>query len=172
MDPIYAHAYPNNNDLPFVMNQIKFEPNHNYDYCSLPHSNVAPEEEPLTWMFWRKRRYIVVLMAFLGFFNVYALRVNLSVGIVAMTEKRPVDYGNGTIGYVSVLKQDIFNLIIYISGLQEQHFPWDSREQGLILSSFFYGYILTQFAGGYFGSRIGGNWVRFNLKQLVILLFS
>lgn len=61
---------------------------------------VAPEEEPLSWMFWRKRRYIVTMMAFFGFFNVYALRVNLSVGIVAMTELRPVEYANGTIGYV------------------------------------------------------------------------
>lgn len=42
---------------------------------------------------------------------------------------------------------------------QEQYFDWDSKERGLILSAFFYGYILTQFAGGYFGSRIGGNLV-------------
>lgn len=91
-------------------------------------------------MFWKKRRYIVVMMAFFGFFNVYSLRVNLSVGIVAMTENRTVVYPNGTIGH-------------------EQYFDWNSTEQGLILSSFFYGYILTQFLGGYFGSRIGGNWV-------------
>lgn len=43
---------------------------------------------------------MVVFMAFLGFFNVYALRVNLSVAIVAMTEVRDVDYGNGTVGQV------------------------------------------------------------------------
>lgn len=65
------------------------------------------EAVPLTWMFWKKRRYIVVLMAFLGFFNVYSLRVNLSVGIVAMTEKRPIEYENGTIGYVSGNLQSI-----------------------------------------------------------------
>lgn len=53
-------------------------------------------------------------------------------------------------------------LTIYLRVFQEQYFSWDSREQGLILSSFFYGYILTQFAGGYFGSRLGGNWV--NIK--------
>lgn len=64
-------------------------------------SGIKPEAEPLSWRFWRKRRYIVVLMAFLGFFNVYSLRVNLSVGIVAMTENRTVHYDNGTIGYVS-----------------------------------------------------------------------
>lgn len=64
-------------------------------------SAIKPEIEPLTWRFWQKRRYIVVAMAFLGFFNVYSLRVNLSVGIVAMTENRTVYYPNGTIGYVS-----------------------------------------------------------------------
>lgn len=41
-------------------------------------------------------------MIFLGLWNVYALRVNLSVGIVAMTENRTVHYSNGTIGYVSI----------------------------------------------------------------------
>lgn len=61
---------------------------------------INPELEPLTWRFWQKRRYIVTLMAFFGFFNVYALRVNLSVAIVAMTENRTVYYENGTIGYV------------------------------------------------------------------------
>lgn len=80
-------------------------------------------------------------MAFFGFFNVYSLRVNLSVGIVAMTENRTMRYENGTEYY-------------------EQYFNWSSTEQGLILSSFFYGYILTQFLGGYYGSRLGGNWVR------------
>lgn len=103
-------------------------------------TETLAEAEPLTWKFWKKRRYVVVLMAFFGFFNVYALRVNLSVAIVAMTENRTVDHGNGTITY-------------------EQDFPWDSTQKGLILSSFFYGYILTQLAGGYLGSRIGGHLV-------------
>lgn len=51
-------------------------------------------------MFWKKRRYVVVILAFFGFFNVYSLRVNLSVAIVAMTEHRPITYENGTTGYV------------------------------------------------------------------------
>lgn len=42
---------------------------------------------------------------------------------------------------------------------QEQYFDWNSKEQGLILSSFFYGYIFTQFIGGYFGAKIGGSLV-------------
>lgn len=82
-------------------------------------SYVQPEEEPLDWRFWRKRRYIVVMMAFFGFFNVYSLRVNLSVGIVAMTEMRPIEYTNGTIGYVSCDDDALYsqqsNLVVGVS---------------------------------------------------------
>ncbi len=46
------------------------------------------------------RRYLVAFLAFLGFCNVYMLRVDLSVAIVAMTNDgdggvRRVDYGRG-----------------------------------------------------------------------------
>uniref|UniRef100_A0A1L8DEA4 Sialin n=2 Tax=Nyssomyia neivai TaxID=330878 RepID=A0A1L8DEA4_9DIPT len=102
-------------------------------------SDNVPEDK-VTWMFWKKRRYVVVLMAFLGFFNVYSLRVNLSVAIVAMTEKRNVTLENGSI-------------------VEEQYFNWDSTQQGLVLSSFFYGYILTQLIGGYLGAKFGGHYV-------------
>lgn len=88
--------------------------------------------------FWRKKRYLIVLLAFFGFFNVYALRVNLSVAIVAMTENRTIEHSDGSVSY-------------------EQHFDWSSKQKGLVLSSFFYGYITTQFAGGYLGLRYGGN---------------
>ncbi|XP_023238892.1 sodium-dependent phosphate transport protein 1, chloroplastic-like [Centruroides sculpturatus] len=65
---------------------------------------------------WQKipKRHVVAVMAFWGFFNVYALRVNLSVAIVAMAE----DY------------------------------DWDTKLQGIILASFFWGYIVTQIPGG------------------------
>ena len=53
------------------------------------------------WKFWRRRRYVVAFLAFLGFFNVYALRVNLSVAIVAMTAIRNTTLSNGTTIIVS-----------------------------------------------------------------------
>lgn len=46
---------------------------------------INQEAKPLSWKFWEKRRYIVVLLAFLGYLSSYTLRVNLSVAIVAMT---------------------------------------------------------------------------------------
>jgi MFS transporter, ACS family, solute carrier family 17 (sodium-dependent inorganic phosphate cotransporter), other len=39
---------------------------------------------------------LVAFLAFLGFWNVYALRVNLSVAIVAMTSNYTVHLDNGT----------------------------------------------------------------------------
>lgn len=91
--------------------------------------------------FWRRRRYFVVAMAFCGLFNVYALRVNLSVAIVAMTENRTVVHDDGSTTY-------------------EQYFPWDSVQKGYILSSFFYGYLCTQVIGGIIAQKIGGSLVR------------
>jgi hypothetical protein len=38
----------------------------------------------------------VAALGFFGFFNVYALRVNLSVAIVAMTARKNVTLTNGT----------------------------------------------------------------------------
>jgi hypothetical protein len=33
---------------------------------------------------WKKRRYLLVLLVYFGFINVYTLRINLSVGLVGM----------------------------------------------------------------------------------------
>lgn len=48
----------------------------------------------------------MALLAFFGFFNVYALRVNLSVAVVAMTEKVETKLDNGTVVFVSICIQN------------------------------------------------------------------
>lgn len=58
-------------------------------------------------MFWQKRRYIIVLLAFLGYISNYSLRVNLSVAIVKMTEIREIVHENGTIGYVLHMQNSV-----------------------------------------------------------------
>ncbi|GLV41384.1 Major Facilitator Superfamily Transporter 9 [Carabus blaptoides fortunei] len=99
--------------------------------------NRAADLDVPSWKFWKKRRYVVACLAFFGFFNVYALRVNLSIAIVAMTEEKIILTENGTTTY--------------------KEFDWDSEMQGWLLSSFFYGYIVTQLPGGWLAARIGGN---------------
>lgn len=61
------------------------------------------------WMFWKRRRYIVVLMAFLGCLVMYAMWVAMSIAVVAMTEKRAISFQNGTVGYVSLFFFVCFN---------------------------------------------------------------
>ena len=50
----------------------------------------------------------------------------------------------------------IYLLLFYF---QSGEFNWDGDRQGLVLGSFFYGYILTQVPGGYLGERYGGKWL-------------
>lgn len=66
-----------------------------------------------TWQFWKQRRYVVALLAFFGFFNIYSLRVNLSIAIVAMTEKKSITLPNGTTSYVSISKP-LFTFLHFI----------------------------------------------------------
>lgn len=91
--------------------------------------------------FWKKRRYIVVLMVFFGFFNSYSMRVNLSVAVLAMTEPYNTTLINGT------------------SMSVEKLFDWDSTKRGLVLSSFFYGYVCTQLFGGILATKFKAHFV-------------
>ncbi|KAL1496957.1 hypothetical protein ABEB36_008000 [Hypothenemus hampei] len=96
---------------------------------------------PSKLIFWQHRRYILAIMAFFGFFNVYTLRSNLSIAIVAMTSDRYRTLDNGTEVNIG------------------PEFNWNNEIQGYILSSFFYGYITTQLLGGYLAKLYGGKLV-------------
>ncbi|XP_055691165.1 sialin-like [Lutzomyia longipalpis] len=66
------------------------------------------------------------------------LKSSLSVALVAMTKVVNVTHENGTI-------------------VQEKEFNWNSKEQGYVLSSFFYGCVCTQFLGGMLANRFRGH---------------
>ena len=53
-------------------------------------------------------RYVLCLLAFLGFFNLYALRVNLSVAMVAMVNHSAVEHGESN-NSVSECPGEVFN---------------------------------------------------------------
>ncbi|XP_073992597.1 sialin-like isoform X2 [Rhodnius prolixus] len=95
-------------------------------------------ETPIERTSWLPRRYLVALLSFFGFANIYAMRVNLSVAVVVMRDNRTLTLANGT------------------KITQSPEFDWGNGVESVILSSFFYGYILTQVIGGWLSCKHGG----------------
>ncbi|XP_017473752.1 PREDICTED: putative inorganic phosphate cotransporter [Rhagoletis zephyria] len=78
-------------------------------------------------------RHLQCFLAFCGLAIAYALRVNLSVAIVAMTDR------NGT--------NPAF-----------EEYDWDESVKSYLLSSFFWGYVVTQVPGGYLAHHYGAKY--------------
>ncbi|XP_062581343.1 sialin-like [Saccostrea cucullata] len=94
-------------------------------------------------------RHVLALWGFLGFFNVYCLRVNLSVALVAMVNSSKSD----SLDNSTDCKNDI---PANTSSTSTGEFDWDTNTQSLVLGAFFYGYILTQIPGGWLAEVFGG----------------
>ena len=97
------------------------------------------------------------------------MRFNLSIAIVAMVAPRKSHelkyvYGNSSIACPNLLEPvGSFALPSHddASHLSLGHlgeFGWSEVEQGVILGSFFWGYILTQIPGGMLTKKYGGKW--------------
>ncbi|XP_065071202.1 vesicular glutamate transporter 1-like [Rhopilema esculentum] len=100
-------------------------------------SRADSQEDSSDTIFSVPKRYVLAIMMFCGFMNMYAIRVNLNVAIGAMVKPHPV-VKNGK------------------HFIQEPDFNWNSKLQGIVLGSFYYGYMFLQIPGGYFAMKIGG----------------
>jgi len=111
-------------------------------------------------------RHIFAFMGFLGFANVYAMRVNLSVAIVAMVN-------NTAITNTSVVNSsDACPVVGNITDTPtDGPFDWGAREQGWLLGAFFYGYVLTQLPGGRMAEVYGGK-ILYGVGVLITAIFT
>ncbi|XP_066268922.1 sialin-like [Branchiostoma lanceolatum] len=112
---------------------------------------------------WTSARYLLAVLGSFGFFTAYAMRVNLSVAMVAMvnhTQKAALNGSEDCVPNVNTTGQD-----------KPGEFGWDSGEQSIILGAFFYGYIVTQIPGGWLAGRYGGKLV-YGLGILCTALFT
>ncbi|KAH8415363.1 hypothetical protein KR222_005120 [Zaprionus bogoriensis] len=136
-------------------------------------NSVAPpgEKELL------QTRHIFGLMGFLGFAVVYAMRVNLSVAIVAMVNQTAIPHSNS-----SLLANDTCPMPpspppnetlqhFWRQPPAEGEFVWDEATQGLVLGSFFYGYVLTQVPGGRMAELYGGKRI-YGYGVLITAIFT
>ncbi|PNF31733.1 Sialin [Cryptotermes secundus] len=104
-------------------------------------------------------RYLLCLMFFLGITVTFILRVNINLAIVGMVNSTSLDLtsegtqsnSSGTClpadGSVSTNKQ--------VEGGTHGEFNWSEVEQSVILSSFFWGYLVFQVPGGRVAEVVG-----------------
>uniref|UniRef100_A0A1B0CVT2 Major facilitator superfamily (MFS) profile domain-containing protein n=2 Tax=Lutzomyia longipalpis TaxID=7200 RepID=A0A1B0CVT2_LUTLO len=90
------------------------------------------------WKLLKSRRAAVTILSFIGLLLALVNSVSLSVVIVAMTNEVNKTLENGTV-------------------VLEREFQWDSKEQGLVLSAYYYGFLWTQLLGGMLASKFGGH---------------
>ncbi|XP_044252844.1 putative inorganic phosphate cotransporter [Tribolium madens] len=117
-----------------------------------------------------KARHILGILGFLGFANVYAMRVNLSVAIVAMVNNTaiPQPSTNSNI-YDHCVAPNATNSTQ--PNTSDGEFAWDEATQGIVLGSFFYGYVLTQVPGGRLAELFGGKLV-YGVGVLMTAVFT
>ncbi|KAJ8923064.1 hypothetical protein NQ315_001613 [Exocentrus adspersus] len=109
-----------------------------------------------------KARHILGIMGFLGFANVYAMRVNLSVAIVAMVNNTAIPHPSSNNTFEHCQAPNNTNSTVPSDG----EFVWDEKTQGLVLGSFFYG---SQ--GGRLAELFGGKLV-YGIGVLVTAVFT
>ncbi|GLG96910.1 hypothetical protein R5R35_000893 [Gryllus longicercus] len=99
------------------------------------------------------QRYILAIMGFLAVANAYTMRVVLSVAITEMVAKNVTclqddeDPPPGTCKATSCDESSTGG-----------EFEWTESQQGLVLSSFFWGYVITHLPGGMLAERFGGKY--------------
>ncbi|GFO45158.1 vesicular glutamate transporter 1 [Plakobranchus ocellatus] len=88
-------------------------------------------------------RYVLALWSFLGFINMFTLRTDMNIAILAM-----VNDTNSTVqGSLQEESRD------------REKFSWSETQQSLVLSAFYYGYCSTQVLGGYLSGLVGAKLV-------------
>jgi len=91
-------------------------------------------------------RLVLTIMGFLGTVNIYCLRVDISVALVAMLNHTHQHYSDVTFNRSAYTSDEVCqsNESIGETTLRNGEFNWDSHTQGTVLAAFFYGYIMTQ----------------------------
>ncbi|KAJ8967618.1 hypothetical protein NQ314_002736, partial [Rhamnusium bicolor] len=100
--------------------------------------------------FFIPQRYILGIMGFLAVVNAYTMRVILSVAITEMVF--PVKLDHFDPDTCDLEFENSTKSIMHTSNL----YSWTSKQQGLILSSFYWGYVITHIPGGIIAEKFGG----------------
>jgi len=113
------------------------------------------------------KRHTFTFLAFLGFANIFAMRVNLSVAIVQMVKSPQSGHSNNNTMHQLIIDNKTKIEEIQLCSPPEQSIPhaeksshgdfdWTATEQGQVLGALFYGNIISQIPAGILAELIGG----------------
>ncbi|KAL3272432.1 hypothetical protein HHI36_013913 [Cryptolaemus montrouzieri] len=108
----------------------------------------------LTKFFIIPQRYVLSIMGFFAILNAYTMRVSLSIAITEMVQRHKSDFYDPDACSVF----DIHNSTSPHT-VSDELYPWTSKQQGIILSAFYWGYVLTHIPGGVIAEKFGGKHV-------------
>ncbi|CAI9734016.1 vesicular glutamate transporter 1-like isoform X2 [Octopus vulgaris] len=98
---------------------------------------LPPVPAPKCMCFQSRQRYLIALLSSLGFLISFGIRCNMGVAIVMMVNNdTDIDSSQNT------------------TEVRMPEFSWTPETIGIVDSSFFWGYIITQIPGGYLASKV------------------
>lgn len=103
-------------------------------------------------------RHRQILLLFLCMLIAYALRVNLSVGIVAMTDKSSANKDFIVSIYIIITYNQVTSCTYKIINVYFQELPWNESTKSTVLSSFFWGYLIIQIYAGQMAQKYGAKY--------------
>lgn len=109
----------------------------------------------LSKLFIIPQRYVMGIMGFFAVVNAYTMRISLSVAITEMVIPiNSTDYDNPD---SCPFPSDHGNNSNAVTD-ENRLYDWDETTQGLILSSFYWGYVITHMPGGIIAEKFGGKY--------------
>ncbi|OWF44378.1 Sialin [Mizuhopecten yessoensis] len=160
------------------------------------HPDIQISHTEVPW--WTSHRVRLSFLCFMGFFCLYANRVNLSVAIICMVKQemtndtgvniqkfandtdhvtiRNYSYTSGLVtqnkssGNLEVRQVRVCPTSAWSSQSQEGEFEWDKFLRGFLLGAFFWGYTIMQIPAGWLAERYGPRGTVFGGMLLVSTL--
>ncbi|XP_048518927.1 putative inorganic phosphate cotransporter isoform X2 [Dendroctonus ponderosae] len=115
----------------------------------------VPPPVPPAAAVWFGTRHFVTFMLFLGMANAYVMRTNMSVAIVAMVNHSAIGADSDTTAKGVDVECGFTAQNASAAAASDGEFVWETDLQGYILSSFFYGYVITQIPFGILAKKYG-----------------
>jgi ACS family sodium-dependent inorganic phosphate cotransporter len=102
----------------------------------------------------------MAILASVGMGIIYGLKVGLHVVIVTMVNNTAIHQDRNESEHVSGPKCDYGDVAnVSSKAAEDGPFVWSSEVQGLLLSSYFFGYLVAQIPGGRLAELFSAKWV-------------